>query len=89
MSWFVAIGAGVGLGLAYFGGLWLTVRGVAQRPVLAGWAPVLGLVRLALLGAGLAILGGRGAGGLVAALGGIWLARSVLIHEIGGGVHGR
>ena len=38
MNWIAAVGAGVGLGLAYFGGLWLTVRGVVRRPGRAAWS---------------------------------------------------
>ena len=40
MSWIVAVGAGAGLGLAYFGGLWLTVcrRGEPARAA-RSWFP--------------------------------------------------
>lgn len=89
MSWIAAAGVGAGLGLAYFGGLWLTVRGVARRPRRAGWVPVFNLARLALLGAGLALLGRRGADSLLAAMGGLLLSRWFLIRELGGGGHGK
>jgi len=56
MNWAVAFGAGAGLGLAYFGGLWLTVVGVLRRPSRLVWVPVSGVVRLVLLGVALAAL---------------------------------
>jgi F1F0 ATPase subunit 2 len=89
VSWIVAVGAGTGLGLAYFGGLWLTVRRALCRPSGAALVPASGAVRLILLGAGLAALSRQGAGNLMAALGGLWLSRWFLIRRLGGLRHGR
>jgi F1F0 ATPase subunit 2 len=89
MSWIMALGVGAGLGLAYFGGLWLTVCQVASQPSSAGWIPLGALARLCLLGLGLAGLSRHGAGSLLAALGGIWLSRWFLLRRLGGVRHGR
>lgn len=89
MTWIAAGGAGAGMGLAYFGGLWVTVRGVMRRPGCARWIPLCGLARLALLGAGLVFLGRLGAGSLLAALGGLWLSRWLLIRAVGGAGDGK
>jgi F1F0 ATPase subunit 2 len=88
MSWIVAVSAGAVLGLAYFGGLWFTVNSVARRPARAAWIPLSGVVRLTLLGLGLALLSRQGAGSILAALGGIWLARGYLVRRLGGIRHG-
>lgn len=89
MNWIVAATAGAGLGLAYFGGLWLTVIGVVRHPSRAVWVPMAsGLIRLVVLGLVLAMLGRQGAGSLLAALGGLWLSRSYLVHRLGGAGHG-
>ncbi|MGP0069375.1 MAG: hypothetical protein ACLQGP_37960 [Isosphaeraceae bacterium] len=52
----VAVGAGAGMGLAYFGGLRLTVRRVLSRPSLASLVPLGALVRLSLLGLVIALI---------------------------------
>lgn len=84
MTWIAAGAAGVGLGLAYFGGLWLTVASVVRRPSRVGWIPISGLVRFFILGLGLVALSRSGAGGLLAALSGLWLSRWYLIRRLGG-----
>jgi F1F0 ATPase subunit 2 len=88
MSWIVAVGAGAGLGLAYFGGLWWTVVGVVRQPSRAVWVPVSGVARLILLGLGLAILSRHGAGSVLSSLGGLWLSRWYLVQRLGGIRHG-
>jgi F1F0 ATPase subunit 2 len=89
MIWIAAVGAGAGLGLAYFGGLWLTVRGVVSRPARSALIPCGGAIRLALLGSCLMLLARQGAGMLVGALGGIWLSRWFLVRRLTGGRYGR
>ena len=89
MIWIAGIGAGAGLGLAYFGGLWLTVRGVVGRPDRSALIACGAAIRFVLLASGLILLARRGAGGLVGALGGLWLARWVLLRWIAGGQDGR
>jgi hypothetical protein len=88
MKWIVAVGAGAGLGLAYYGGLWLTVVGLVRQPSRATWIPVCGMGRLILLGMGLAIPGRQGIGSILAALGGLWLSRWYLLRRFGGVRHG-
>jgi F1F0 ATPase subunit 2 len=88
MNWIVAVSAGAGLGLVYFGGLWMTVIGVVRRPSRAAWVPVSGLARLILLGLGLSILSRQGAGSILAALGGLWWSRWYLVRRLGGIRHG-
>lgn len=91
MTWLAAVGAGAGLGLVHFGGLWLMVRGAVSRSMRPRIVSHLIALRLALLGYCLTFLvrGGAGAGAIVAMLVGIWLARWVLIRRITGGLDGR
>ena len=89
MIWIAAVGAGAALGLAYFGGLWLTVRGVVSRPARSALVPYGGAIRLIFLGSGLMLLGRQGAGALVGALGGLWLSRWFLVRRIAGAHDGR
>src|SRR5690349_9766112 len=83
-----ALIAGVGLGLTYFGGLWLTVRtvGAAGAP---SWIPLSFAARLAALALGLWALCGHGANaaGLIAALFGVWLARGGMLWWLARGGH--
>ena len=88
MIWTMALGAGAGLGLAYFGGLWLTVAGALRRPSRSAWIALSAVVRLGLLALGLLPLGRSGTGGVVAALVGLWLARGFLVWRVGGTRHG-
>jgi F1F0 ATPase subunit 2 len=89
MTWMVAAGAGAGLGLAYFGGLWLTVRRVVSRRCGAAWIPLSSATRLLLLGLGFLFLSRQGAGAVLAALGGLWLSRAWLLRHVGGLRYGR
>jgi F1F0 ATPase subunit 2 len=89
MIWIAAVGAGAGLGIGYFGGLWLTVRGVVSRPTRSALIPYGGAIRLVLLAAGLTVLGRQGTAVLLAALGGLWLSRWFLILRLAGGSDGR
>ena len=88
MNWIGGFGAGAGLGVVYFGGLWLTVLGVMRRPSMAALVPASGAARLIVLGFGLAIVGRQGCAGILAALGGLWLSRWYLLRSIGGVRHG-
>ncbi len=75
MTWLTALTTGAGAGLAYFGGLWLTLRLALGRPrrrwLLAGS----GLVRLALVALTFYALCGGGAAHALAGLAGLLLAR--------------
>lgn len=89
MNGIAAVGLGMGMGLAYFGGLWLTVRHLAGRRARSPLVSYGAGIRMALLGSGLALLGRLGAGALVGALVGIWLSRWVLFAWVAGGGDGR
>jgi F1F0 ATPase subunit 2 len=88
MSWLAASAAGVGLGLLHFGGLWLSVRRVVQKPERTAWLPATQAARFVMLAAALAALARDGAGLLIAALVGLWLARLYLVCRLGGFPHG-
>lgn len=82
MNWAAAAGTGFGLGLAYFGGLWLGVRrlprGGAAR-FAAGWAARLALAAVTFF----ALLKTGGPAAVVAGLVGLLLARWYLVRTIG------
>lgn len=84
MNWIVALSAGAGLGLAYFGGLWLTVVTLVRQPSMAVLVPVSGAARLMLLGLGLAILSRQSPSSIPAVLGGLWVSRWYMLRRIGG-----
>jgi len=88
MRWIAAMAAGVGLGLLYFGGLWLTVPLVVRKPGRPALFAASHAARFAVLGLALAALSRGGAGPLLAALAGLWLARSYLLFRLGGLRHG-
>ena len=88
MSSIAAIVAGTVLGLVYFGGLWVTVRGVLFHSWRASWIPLCWVARLVLVASGLAILSRQGAIGVLGGLGGLWVSRWMLLRELGGGGHG-
>ena len=81
--WLLSLAAGLGLGGAYFGGLWWTVRRLprARRPALLTLASL--VVRLALLLGGLYAVTGGDWRALAAALLGFVLARAVLVRRLG------
>ena len=88
MNW-AAAGTGFGLGLAYYGGLWVGVRRL-KNGRLPRWFALGQIARLALAALTfyvLLITGGPVA--LVAGLGGLLAARWCLIRNIGGMPNGR
>ena len=88
MMWIAAVGAGAGLGLAYFGGLWLDVRrlgrGGAAR-FAAGRVARLALAAVTFY----ALLTTGGVVAVLAGLAGLLGARWYLIRAIGGTADGR
>jgi F1F0 ATPase subunit 2 len=76
--------AGALLGLLYFGGLWLSVRLFLRQPRRTAWLATSHAARFATLGLGLTVLSRGGAGPLLAALLGLWLARTFLVCRLGG-----
>jgi F1F0 ATPase subunit 2 len=89
MSCIEGFTTGIGLGLVFFQGLWLTVRQLVRRPRRRAWGGVSRLARLILAGLVLAALSREGAGPLLAALLGFWLARGLLLRQLGGVSRGR
>ncbi len=79
----LAFVAGAGLGLLYFGGLWLTVRRLARarRPALLFLGSL--VVRVAVLLGGLYLVMGEDWRRLLAALVGVIAARIVLTRRLG------
>lgn len=89
MNWVAAAGTGFGLGLAYFGGLWVSVRGLERRRSLRGLARAR-LLRLALAGVTFyALLKAGGLGAVAAGLVGLVGARWHLARTLGGAPDGR
>lgn len=89
MNWAAAACTGFGLGLAYFGGLWASVRGLRHgRPAM--WLTVGRLARLALAAVTFyALLRTGGVGAVLAGMGGLLASRGYFIRAIGGKSDGR
>jgi hypothetical protein len=85
MNWVAAV-TGAGLGLAYFGSLWLSTRRLVQGR--GGISPVGRWARLALAAVTFCALGREGIGSLLSGLGGLWVAREYLLLRLGGAGHG-
>ena len=74
MTWAAAVVTGVGVGLAFFGALWLSVQRLPRTGT--AWPLALGaLARLGLVGLVFCGLAREGPGVALAGLGGLWLAR--------------
>jgi F1F0 ATPase subunit 2 len=87
MTWVAALTTGAGVGLAYFFGLWLTVRQVIRGPrrnSLMVWSR---MARLALVMLAFYALSRQGPAFLVMGLTGFWLTRGYLICRLGGEPH--
>jgi F1F0 ATPase subunit 2 len=87
MTWFAALITGTGAGLAYFGGLWLTLRlglaGTRMRCLfLLSYSARLILVALTFYA-----LSREGAAILLAGLAGLLVARRWLLAHLGGTSH--
>jgi F1F0 ATPase subunit 2 len=90
MNWAAAAGTGFGLGLAYFGGLWLGVRGLRPGPRSAARLALGRATRLALAGVVFyALLNDGGPVAVLAGLAGLLAARRSVIRAIGGTANGR
>jgi F1F0 ATPase subunit 2 len=88
MSWIAALTSGVGLGLASFGGLWLTVRwGTASSYSVAVFL-ISSLIRLLAVAVVFCVLSCEGPGPALAGLGGLLTARGLLVGGLGGMSHG-
>jgi hypothetical protein len=90
MNWAAAASTGFGLGLAYFGGLWLSVCGLRSDPGAAARFAAGRPVRLALAAVTFfALLKTGGTPAVFAAIAGLLAARWIVVREIGGNPHGR
>jgi F1F0 ATPase subunit 2 len=90
VNWAVAASTGFGLGLAYFGGLWLSVGALRCGPRPSAHLLVGRLGRLALAAVTfLALLRTGGTGALLVGLGGVLAARWYLVRTIGRSSDGR
>ena len=80
---FVAFVAGIGLGVVYFGGLWLTIRHLpeSRSPALVAMVSFAGRTMLTLLGMYF-VMGGSWQR-LVACMAGMVVARVVLVRRFG------
>jgi F1F0 ATPase subunit 2 len=87
MTWLTATVAGAGLGLLFFGGLWLTIQQLVRKQRRGGLLGVSCLVRLTLMALVFYGLSREGAGTILAGLCGWWLARWCLIRQVGGRLH--
>lgn len=83
-----ALFTGIGLGLVYFGGLWLGVR-QGLRSHRSAWMNLSRLLRTLLFTLTFALLSREGLAVLLAGLTGFWLARWHLLRRLGGQLHGQ
>jgi hypothetical protein len=83
MTLLIAALAGAGIGLAFFGGLWVSIRRAAPRHAARGTIVVIGIVRWMVAGFAFYFVSRAGAGAALAAFGGFWLVRSILILMLG------
>jgi F1F0 ATPase subunit 2 len=89
MNWIIEVVVGVVTGLAYFGGLWLTVRRVVSGGRRTGFMLISLVLRTALFGLVFWVVSRQGAGEAMAAFGGFWIARCVLLARLKEGSNGR
>jgi F1F0 ATPase subunit 2 len=89
MTLLIAALAGAGIGLAFFGGLWVSIRCAVQSPRRRAMIAVSGTLRWILAGLAFFIVSRGGAVAVLAALGGFWLTRSILILGLGEVLRGR
>jgi N-ATPase, AtpR subunit len=84
MNWAAAAGTGFGLGLAYFGGLWLGIRGLKSGTLSVARFALGRTARLAVAAVLFyALLNSGGASAVLAGLAGLIAARWYLIRAIG------
>jgi F1F0 ATPase subunit 2 len=81
-TWLGGLFVGAALGVVFFGGLWWTVRRLAASPRSQPWLLASFAVRLALVALGLYACIRISPGTLLAALGGLMLARILLTRRI-------
>lgn len=89
MNLIIALLAGVAIGIAFFGGLWVSVRCAVYSPRRRGMIAACGALRWLLVGVAFFLLSRAGAAAVLAAFGGFWLTRSLLILRMGEVLRGR
>lgn len=89
MNLLIAGLAGAGIGLAFFGALWVSVHCTAQSPRRRSMILVAGALRWILAGVAFFVISRAGTVAVLAALGGFWLSRSVMILGMGEVLRGR
>ncbi len=86
MNAWAALSTGAGMGLAYYGGLWLTL-GRVERPArlsfVASWT-----ARFTIVGLSFYMLTAQSIAFGIAALTGLLLARGYLLRNLGGPIRG-
>jgi F1F0 ATPase subunit 2 len=83
LHYFLALGAGFALGLAFFGGLWWTVQRVSRGNAAVWLFPLSSLVRTILLLAGFWWVSGGDLVRLALCLAGWLIARQLMIRRCG------
>jgi F1F0 ATPase subunit 2 len=89
MNLMMAVLAGAGIGLAFFGGLWVSIRCAVQTPRRRGMIAVSGGLRWILAGVAFFVISRAGTAAVLAAFGGFWLTRSIMILGMGEVLRGR
>ena len=89
MNLLIAVLAGVAIGFAFFGGLWVSVRCAVHCARHRGMIAAGGALRWILAGLAFYIISRAGTPAVLAALGGFWLTRSLLILSLGEVLRGR
>jgi F1F0 ATPase subunit 2 len=81
MNWLGAMSTGAGLGIVYYGGLWLTLQAVIGRPGCTVWLTLSRMARLAVVCLGFYALTRLGVGYAIAGLVGLLTARWYLVRH--------
>jgi F1F0 ATPase subunit 2 len=87
MNTLAALMTGFGIGLAFVGGLWVTVRCAVGSPRIHVTLAFSQALRMLLAAMGFYAVSREGSGFLLPALAGFWIARRILICRIGGVGH--
>lgn len=89
MNLTIALLAGVGIGLAFWGGLWVSIRCGLKSSRRPGLILACGAIRWSLAGLTFFLVSRAGTAAVLAAFGGFWLTRSLLILKVAGVLRAR
>jgi F1F0 ATPase subunit 2 len=84
VNWLTGLGTGAGIGIAFYGGLWLSVQHVSAAPHRTSWLGASRAVRFALVGLGFYGLSREGLDLALMGLAGLLLVRHHLLQRLGG-----